>query len=355
MDNLYKRLTRKQISEAVIALGHEVTFMVEGPIGSGKSALKDDIQAAFPDYRSVYIDMTQISDSGDFQIPAVDHTTRTSSFYPNEVLGVHLDMPSIIMFDELGKRQDLINTILPVLNDRRWGNRYFHPKTIVLATSNTGAENLGDMFKDHQRNRMSFATMAKMQAPEWLPWAFVNDVDSVVAAWVSRNPQCFAEHDDIPNPDANYYIWHPKAKRKAFTTHRSITRASTILKQRDVLSPEVLTHLLIGTIGEAAALDLMTFEQLAPELPTKQEIIANPKRAVVPTSPAAVVMLVCQALKWVDASNLTAWMTYMQRFKHKEAQALFTLQAKDQKGMLEWMSKNDSFTQFAIANNYLFS
>ena len=25
MDNLYKRLTRKQISESVIALGHEVT------------------------------------------------------------------------------------------------------------------------------------------------------------------------------------------------------------------------------------------------------------------------------------------------------------------------------------------
>jgi hypothetical protein len=355
MDNLYKRLSRKCIAESVIALGHEITFMIQGPMGSGKSALKDDLQAAFPDYRAVYIDMTQITDSGDFQIPAVDHTTRTSSFYPNEMLGVHMDQPSIIMFDELGKRQDLINTILPVLNDRRWGNRYFHPKTIVLASSNTGAENLGDMFKDHQRDRMTFATMAKMQVPEWLPWAFANDIDPVVAAWVTRNPQCFAEHDDVPNPDLNHYIWHPKAKRQGFTTHRSVTRASTIIKKRDVLPLDTIAHLLIGTIGQAAAMDLLVFEQLAPQLPTKQDILANPKRAPVPTAPAAVVMLVCQALKWVDESNLTAWMTYMQRFKHKEAQALFALQAKAQEDKLVWMSKNDSFTKFTIANDYLFS
>lgn len=354
MDNLYKRLTRQQIADSVIALGHEVTFMIEGPMGSGKSALKDDIQAAFPDYRSVYIDMTQITDSGDFQIPAVDHASRTSSFYPNEMLGVHLDQPSIIMFDELGKKQELINAVLPALNDRRWGNRKFHPKTIVLATSNTGAENLGDLFKDHQRDRMTFATMAKMQAQEWLPWAFANDVDATVAAWVSRNPQCFAEHEDVPNPDLNYMIWHPKAKRKAFTTHRSITRASTILKKRDVLPRDTITHLLIGTIGEYAALDLMTFEQLAPELPSKQEIIANPKRAHIPSSPAATVMLTCQALKWTDPSNFDAWMTYMLRFKHKEAQALFALQAKAIPDKLEWMSKHTLFTNFAINNNYLF-
>jgi hypothetical protein len=113
--------------------------------------------------------------------------------------------------------------------------------------------------------------------------------------------------------------------------------------------------LLIGTIGEAAALDLMTFEQLAPELPSKHDIVSNPARARVPTSPAAVVMLACQALKWVDESNLTAWMTYMARFKNKEAQALFALQAKAQEGKLEWMSKNNSFTDFTIKNSHLFS
>jgi hypothetical protein len=66
-------------------------------------------------------------------------------------------------------------------------------------------------------------------------------------------------------------------------------------------------------------------------------------------------MLACQALKWVDESSLTAWMTYMGRFKHKEAQALFALQAKVQDGKLEWMSKNDAFTDFAIKNSHLFS
>jgi hypothetical protein len=42
-------------------------------------------------------------------------------------------------------------------------------------------------------------------------------------------------------------------------------------------------------------------------------------------------------------------------FKHKEAQALFALQAKAQEDKLVWMSKNDSFTKFTIANDYLFS
>ena len=45
----------------------------------------------------------------------------------------------------------------------------------------------------------------------------------------------------------------------------------------------------------------------------------------------------------------------MKRFKHKEEQALFALQAKAQDGKLEWMSKNDAFTDFTIQNSHLFS
>jgi len=350
-----RTINRADLVQSIIALGSEITFIVEGHIGSSKSSLAYDIADALPTHRMVYIDMASISDTGDFQLPAVNHDTKTSTFYPNESLGLHSDQPMIIVFDEIGKTtQSVLNAILPALNERRWGNTKFHKDTIVFATTNMGSENVGDVMKPHVRNRITMVRMEKPTAKETIAHGINNGMHPIVAAWIDRNPQCFASFEDVENPDDNPYIYHPKVQRPAFVTHRSMSRASTILHKQDALNTETLTHLLCGTMGAPAALDLMTFIKLADQLPTRTEIISNPSGAQVPSSPSAMVLLVCQAVHWVDESTFDAWMTYMNRFSGNEVKALFMLQISNHKTKVLWASRTQAYTSYAIANSHLF-
>ena len=346
--NLYRTIQRDDLVQSILALGNEISFLVEGHIGSSKSSLLNDLAEALPNHTPVYIDMACIADSGDFQLPAVDHENKVSSFYPNESFGLHTGKPMIILFDELGKggNQSVINTVLPALNERRWGNRYFHPDTIVFATTNLGTENVGDMLKPHVVNRIVRARMAKPTAKDYIAYGQNHNLHPVVSAWVDRNPQCFASYEDVADPSENEYIYHPKVARPAFVTHRSMTRASTIMHKREVLGDDAVTHLLCGTIGAPAALDLMTFAAMADQLPTRQEILANPKAAQVPDSPSAMVMMACQALSWVERDTLSSWIMYMNRFPINEPKALFALQLTHNKAKIEWASRVQAYTDF---------
>lgn len=356
MNNLYRTIKRADLIDSIVALGHEITIIVEGHIGSSKSSLINDIAKRLPSHKPVYFDVASIADAGDFQLPAVDHEARTSSFYPNESFGLHLDQPMIILFDEIGKatNQSVLNAILPAINERRWGNRPFHRDTIVFATTNLGSESVGDLIKPHARNRVTFAKMEKPTASEYIAYGQNHDLHPIIAAWVDRNPHCFASFEDVPNPDDNEFIYHPKVFRPAFVTHRSVTRASVIMHRRDQMTDEALTHLLCGTVGAPAAMGIMTLARLADQLPTRQEIIANPDRAQVPDSPAGLVLLVCQALNWVEKDTLTPWLTYLERFPHNEAKALFALQLSNNDKKIAWASRVQSFTTFSRQYQHLF-
>jgi len=347
MQDLYRNIKRADLVKSLITLGNEISFLVEGHIGSSKSSLINDLSAALPTHTPVYIDMTCIADSGDFQLPALDHENQVSKFYPNETFGLHTGKPMIIMFDELGKTsQSVINAVLPALNERRWGNRHFHPDTIVFATTNLGSERVDDILKPHVVNRITRVRMAKPTTQEYIAYGQQHNSHPVVDAWVDRNPQCFASFEDVSDPAENEYIYHPKMHRAAFVTHRSMTRASVIMHKREVIGDDAATHMLCGTIGAPAALSLMTFATLADQLPTRQEIIANPDAAQIPDSPAALVLLVCQALHWVEKDTLGSWIKYLNRFPVNEPKALFALQLTHNKGKIGWASKTKAFTDF---------
>lgn len=356
MSNMFARdIDRAELVRAIATLGSDITFVVEGHIGSSKSAMLADLALMKKDtHRPVYIDMTQIADSGDFQIPAVDHKTKTSSFYPNESLGLHLDQPMIIMLDEFGKaNQQIRNAVLPVLNERRWGNRYFHKDTIVFATTNIGAEAVGDLLKPHERNRVTFVRMKKPDAEEFLRYGAEHNLHPLVATWVYENPHCFASFEDV-EPAANKYIYHPKEFRPAFVTHRSLMRASVILHKAEGFSDDALFHMLAGTVGAPAASDILALKRLQGELPSRDDIVKNPKKATVPDSPAALILLVCNASQWVEEDTIDSWLTYMERIDKPEAKAMFLMQVVARPGAINWLSKNRKFTKLATEKFYLF-
>lgn len=349
-----RSISLKECAALVQHVGDKVTVMIEGHTGSGKSSILKMLSAALPEYNTVYLDMACL-DLGDIMLPAVQHDSKETSFYPNSIFGLSDPRPSIILFDELGKASRPVqNACLPILLERRVGVHKLRPGSIVFATTNLGSEGVGDTLQMHARNRMAVVTSRKPTADEWIEdFAVSAGIMPEVIAWVRETPQVMQGFEDVPDPSENEYIWHNKAQRSAFVTPRSLEKASDILKQRAHFDEDTTIHALRGTVGDRAALDLRSFVALADKLPAWRSVIADPGNCPVPANPAAVCMLVFTALGRIDKASVTPWVQYMQRMP-REAQALFAFHAMKSKEKAPVVAENKAFTAYAIASQWLY-
>ena len=245
-----------QIAEAIKSVGHLRTILVQGHMGTGKSSLLKMLSADLPDHTPCYFDGTT-KDLGDITIPKLASFTDDTetadyvAYATNEELGVHLNKPIILMIDEYGKANPAVkNALLRLMLERKIGSYTLHPESLVFATTNLGAEGVGDLLPPHARNRMIVVTSRKPDYMEAIEYGINNGFDHTLLGWYKDNPHLFNSFEDVKDPDDNPYIYHPKAQRAAFFTPRSGEAASDILKQREHLDDQTLTGLLMGTIGE---------------------------------------------------------------------------------------------------------
>lgn len=350
-------LSLDQIATTIKTGGTKRTVLVQGHMGTGKSALLKILGAALPTHATCYFDCTT-KDLGDISIPSLQTIDSQGyvRFVPNEELGVHLGRPIVLMIDEFGKANPAVkNAMLRVILERTVGSTELHPDSLVFATTNLGGEGVGDVLPPHARNRITVLTSRKPTNTEWIEWGINNDIDHTLLGWCKDNPQLFYPFEDVPNPEDNPYIFHPQQQRAAFVTPRSLHAASDWLCDRQHYDDTTLMALLIGTIGERAAMDLNAFVKLADQLPSLESIKKDPMNAVVPSSAAAVAMVVFRTLTNIEREWVDAWMLYMGRLD-KEAQGMFANGVRKPKySRQNIVMTNKSFTAWAMANNYLFT
>lgn len=354
--NMYSQ-TLDECVDMICELGHLLTIILEGDIGNGKSSSLGMVAERFPNHEPKYFDCTT-KDMGDLMVPwfSQAETDQCVKFFLNEELGIHTGKPIILMLDELGKAPNAVkNALMRLMLERKIGSYELHPDSIVFATTNKGTEGVGDMFKNHQCNRISFVRVKKSSSMDWIEWGINNGIDHSLLGWVKDNPQVLASYEDVKDPDENPYIFHPKAQRRSFVTPRSLELASHWLKVRDKLPENSIIAGLMGTIGERAAMDVMSFVKLADQLPTRESIQNDPMNAKVPDSAAGVCMVVYRALATMERDSINPWMDYMARLD-KEAQGLFANGVRSPKySKRQVVFSNKKFTEWCTANNYMFA
>ena len=346
-----------QIENAILKGGNKRTILVQGHMGTGKSSLLKALSKALPTHTACYFDCTT-KDLGDITIPQLQTIDDQGfvRYVTNEELGLHLGKPIILMVDEYGKANPAVkNAMLRLLLERKMGGYTLDDKSVVFATTNLGAEGVGDLLPPHARNRITVVTSRKPSNMEWIEWGINNGVDHTLLGWCKDNPQLFHSFEDIKDPEQNPYIFHPKAARPAFVTPRSLEAASDWLKVRDGMDDQTVTAMLMGTIGDRAAMDLMAFVKLSDQLPSLESIKRDPMQAKVPESDAAVCMVVYRTLATIERDWCDAWMDYMARLD-KEAQGLFANGVRNPKyNKQSLVMTNKKFTAWAMANNYMFA
>ena len=351
------QLSLDQIEAFIMATGHKRTSLVQGHMGTGKSSLLSALAKRLPTHTPCYFDCTT-KDLGDITLPNIATADGQGyvTYATNEELGAHINAPIVLMIDEYGKANPAVKlALLRLMLERKIGSYTLHPDSIIFATTNLGAEGVGDLLPPHARNRITVITARKPSNMEWIEWGINAEVDHTLLGWCKDNPQLFLSFEDVRDPDENPYIYHPKAQRAAFVTPRSLEAASDILKQRHLFDDQTLTGTLMGTIGDRGAMDLMAFVKLADQLPSLQSIKDDPKSAKVPDSAAAVCMVVYRTLASLEKDWLDAWMDYMPRLD-KEAQGMFANGVRAPKYSKQAMvMTNKKFTKWAMDNNYMFA
>ena len=351
-------LTIDQAVNAIKVGGNKRTVLVQGHMGTGKSSILSTLAKELPTHTPCYFDCTT-KDLGDITIPNIsklDDGTGFVSYLTNEELGVHLNKPIVLMIDEYGKSNPSVkNAMLRLMLERKIGSYTLHKDSIVFATTNLGAEGVGDLIPPHARNRIVMSVMKKPTNLEWITWAINKKLDPTLLGWCKENPQLFYSFEDVKNPDDNLYIYHPKQQRASFVTPRSLEACSIWLEQRDKIDDTTLTSMLMGTIGERGAMDLMAFVKLSSQLPSFESIKKDPKNAKIPTSASAVCMVIYRTLATLEKDWVDAWMDYMVRLD-KEAQGMFANGVRNPKYAKQSMvMTNKKFTKWATDNNYLFA
>jgi len=357
---MYTSITLKQAADLIAAVGDKQTILVQGEMGIGKSSILKMLKAMpkFKDYYFCYVDITT-KDVGDFMVPKIKDIdgNEVCRFVPNEEFGLHFkDRKVIMMLDELGKAKGgVMNACLRLMQERMLG--VYGLDGIVFATTNLAIEGVGDNVPPHARNRITVVKVAKPEAMTWIEqFAIPAGLNPVIIGTVREYPEMFASFEQYEKPEQNTYINDPRTVRTAFVTHRSMEKASYIYEQTRILGDEVMCHALAGTVGEKAMHNILTMDKLNAQIPTWDDLVAAPDKAVVPTSAAAACMLVAKAVQRIEQSTIKAWMTYLNRIGNKEAQGLFARSImSDTCPKRNVAARNTEFATWCANNNFLFA
>jgi hypothetical protein len=97
-----------------------------------------------------------------------------------------------------------------------------------------------------------------------------------------------------------------------------------IVRKRDKLTKRFFEAGMAGTIGVAAAKDMMVFCDMEKNLTDVADVIKDPKSVPVPDDIAAQLMMMFQAVDMLATQDeLSSFMEFVERIRSSEVQAVF--------------------------------
>lgn len=218
---------------------------------------------------------------------------------------------SMVIFEEYGQGDPDTKRSLgePVLHARA-GRHQLPPGACVLLCSNA-AEHRSGVTKDFDFmiNRwVQFRIRPHVRS--WVDWAHAHKVHPLWIHYAETHPQIvFADE-------------HP-AKQGPWCTPRSFTRFCEVLTAdyigkdgRLTTDPEARELMLeegAGAIGESAIQDILTWAAVQADVPTVDEVAANPKSALLPVKPDCMTLIVYMLAAEANNKNIPAFATYISR------------------------------------------
>ncbi|WP_420236887.1 AAA family ATPase [Telmatobacter bradus] len=294
-----------KLYEALHALiGERVPLHIWGACGVGKSQIvaqvADDLDFDFLDVRAVQLDpvdlrgLPRIKDDQTEWVPP--------KFLPTAGKG-------ILFLDELTSAPQMTQAgCYQLVLDRKLGEYVLPDGWLVIAAGNPASER-GVHFSMPRPLRNRFVHL-KLEADlnDWCKWAVGAGVRPEIIAFLRFKPDLL--HTADATSDAN-----------AWPTPRSWEMASNVLRgianrQKTTFlsgASEFEAQLLDGTVGPAAAAELIAFLRLFRQLPSIDEILLSPETAPLPTETSAQIAIATALGRAMTDSSVARGLKYLDR------------------------------------------
>lgn len=210
---MQNQITLNEAANLISSIGRDVTFMLVGEPGVGKSSILKTLQAQHGDaFEYIYVDCP-VKDIPDVGMSIPDHQKKVLEYYTGAVFNLASPKPKMIMLDEMLKAPNLIKLIFTrLILERMVGDVALPQGSVVFCTSNNVSDGVGDSIAGHLQNRLAMVQVQKPSADQWLNWAIDNEVAPEVCAWVNQYPRALASYLDGDQKD-NPYIYNPKQQK----------------------------------------------------------------------------------------------------------------------------------------------
>lgn len=275
-------------------------YMIWGPPGGGKSSLvqqvADSLEVSMADVRALLLDPVDLRG-----LPSVNKGVTSwniPSFLPTEGEGV-------LFLDELPAAPPMTQAALyQLVLDRRIGD-YFLPEGWAIVAAGNREEDgaVSHRMPSALRDRFIHGELVSDIA-DWSDWALTHgNVEPVVIAFLRSRPELLHKFNkkDRSNP-----------------TPRSWARVSRILASGT--GHQASEHrLILGTVGEGAAVEFSAYLRLFRDLPSADEILMNPKHAPVPKNAATLYAIASGVARFITVTNIQRAVTYFDRLPQEYA------------------------------------
>jgi len=362
-------LNHNQLAQAIALTGHQETILVQGDMGSGKSSLIDLVFEYLKEYEPsttftvIYIDCTTKLDSADMFMIKYSEDGQSFHHVPHEELGLQLDGPCIIMFDEIGKcSRSYQLAVRRAMLERVAAGKKFHPQTRIFATTNLGTEGVGDTIPAHHLDSMTVCRLRKPTHIESVEYGRKHGIDPIILQFFHDHPEYSHSYTDYLDGDGNVMetcptaIYNPQSQQEKFFTPRGGMNCDVHVKQRHLMDDQTLKALLIGKIGREAGTGLATYVQLHDKIVQDAEIQADPHNCRLPLNDdgsvhaGATCMVVYRLLNNIERWWSDEALIFVQRLP-STAQALFfnVVNNKDYKHA-DVVFENSKYKEWCDAN-----
>ena len=289
-----------QISKALATLiAIKQPTMIWGPPGAGKSKV---VAQVAKQYGGGFIDLRlPLYDAVDLRgIPVVANGSTkwvTPDAFPRKGKGV-------LFLDEIPQAIPIVQAAASqLILDRRIGDYILPDEWAVVAAGNRDTDRAAtNRMPSHIANRFTHLQF-EVDADDWITWAFENDINPMVIAFIGFKPSLLNAFDP---------------KQKANSTPRSWEFLSNILNSG---LDDGLQEVAAGTVGEGASVEFVGFARVFRELPDYETIVRRPQGTKIPENVAARYAVASMLALRTQQKDMKAVMQYVARMT-KEFQIL---------------------------------
>jgi MoxR-like ATPase len=224
----------------------------------------------------------------------------------------------LLFFDEINSApRSVVSAAYKIVLDRMIGQEHLHDKVRIIAAGNFSTDNaiVNDM-GTAMRSRMVHIHVTT-HAENWLDYAAKDGFDTRVVSYLNYQ-----------SSKINNFRGFEGSSDETFACERTWEFVSKILKanypDETKPVPADVAPLLVGTVG-STAYEFVTYTEAFKDLPTIQQVLANPCGCALPVAPAVCYLMTGMLVGNATMDNADKIATYVDRLPKEFAMVFIKL------------------------------